>query len=149
MVSPATVDRCMCGAVQGLWWDPSHKRPFRSRHTFGTHSPIGCFRTGGDEYEISCLFKVMTGMWPSGIEFWPLFQATISKLKERPDLAKTLPLVLTPTPLFNPRQYESPSPRGFSRRGRVLGGGPGKNAPAKPPPGWDPATGTFKPPWVK
>ncbi len=143
------IDRCMCGGVQGDWSYHREELPLRSKHLFGAHSQIGCFRTGGDFIQLENLFHVITGLWPNGIEYWPLFQSVLTKLKERPDVASTVPVVLTPTPLIPPQAYEIPRRNVGQGRGRVVGGGPVTTSPAKPIPGWDPVTGTVKPPWLK
>lgn len=142
------IDRCACGCIQGYWSErPLHPGNFGGKNFWGAHSPIGCFRTGGLYQQCYDLYHQMTGLWLTGVDYPALFQAVITKLKENPELASTLPVVLTPTPLIPIRPYESPRHTQGSNRGRVVGGGPGITAPAKPIPVWE--AGKIKPPWIK
>lgn len=145
-----TVDRCMCGAVQGLWWLKDHPYPMRNRHLFGAHSPLGCFRTGGSVSEVQALYYKIAGHRSYSLTERQLFQSLMTMLAELPpEIVENLGVVVVPTQLHSPVPYvEITSPVSLP----AVCGTP--VTPQKIPlnfvvPAKDEVTGKIKPPWVK
>lgn len=138
---------CYCGAHQAVWSEVG--RPVTSKHTFGTHSPVGCFRVGGSYDQCFHLYHEMTGLWPKGIDYWPLYQSVLMKLKDHPDIVQRERAVVYPTPLFTMCHVEKPSPGNGTGVGRVRGGGRVPKPPALKIPPWSPTSERIKPPWIK
>lgn len=142
---------CRCGAVLGLWMYEGAEYPFVRDGVM--HSPMGCLRGVRQGYEIRSLYHRCTGFPYYGSDESALFQALMSALERNPEFAATIPgLVLTEGGHHPAREYvpEGEIPR--NQRGSSRGGGTGHGTvkpPPRPPPGWDPATGSVKPPWVK
>jgi hypothetical protein len=143
------IDRCMCGAVQGFFYLKDEKPPFTAKQLRGVHSPLGCFRQGGKEEQVADLYKELTGLWPYGIEYWVQLQVVFSRLKDKPERAQTLPVVLSPTPLIPPRAYEISPPARLRARGGTGGPGGDPVTPARLPVTWSESSGRVKPPWEK
>lgn len=149
-LSSDTVDRCMCGAVQGLWWLEDHPYPMRSRHLFGAHSPLGCFRQGGSKSEVQELHRKITGLNSYSWSERQVFQSLMTRLAEMPpEIVENLGVVVTSQPLHSPVPYVEITPPAKRTAAVSTPITPQKIPTNFVTPAKDEITGKIKPPWIK
>jgi hypothetical protein len=134
-------EQCMCGYVGSVWED---RRPFEGQRTM--HSPFGCIRRIVTAEQLKFYIEDITGFRPDSNDLWVLFQCFMNLARETG--YTTEGLTVFPVPLHPVRGYEETPNSKLKRRVRYQV--PSQKIPNSiPAPGWNPETGTFKPPWVK
>jgi len=116
--------------------------------SYALHSPVGCWRETPPYQTFFDLYRRMTGFNYSG-PFGTLYQMVMTKLKDHPEIAKDLPVVLWPVPCHQMVKHEVSPPRGVPGVGRGLVRVPKEAKSPTLPPIWSQETGKIKPPWEK